>query len=242
MKSSHTFLAVLILAIGVAVAGWFVGDGFARGRTTDRYVTVKGLSERDVEADLALWPIRFVSTDNSLAAAQKNSEMSRVKIMEFLKRFGIDAGQVELQELRVDDQMANPYRSGDTSSRYIITQVLMVRTTQPQLIQSASQKVGDLVEAGVVLSSSGGYRDGPSYLFSGLTELKPGMIAEATENARAAAQQFAKDSGSRLGKIMKANQGVFLILPRDRAEGVMEESQPHKTVRVVTTVDYTLAD
>jgi len=242
MKQSYILIATAILAAGLVVAGWFVGDGFARGRSVDRVVTVKGLSERNVEADLALWPVRFVATDNNLAQAQAKIEESRVKVMEFLKRFGIDARQVELQELKVDDQMANPYRTGNPTSRYIITQVLMVRVDRPEVIESASQKVGDLVEAGVVLSSTGGYREGPSYLFGGLNELKPDMIAEATGNARAAAEQFANDSGSRLGKIRKANQGVFVILPRDRAPGIMEESQRHKTVRVVTTVDYTLID
>ena len=67
-------------------------------------------------------------------------------------------------------------------------------------------------------------------------------IAEATASAREAAKQFAKDSGSDLGRIRTASQGVFQILPRDRAPGVMEESQLNKTVRVVTTVEYALED
>jgi hypothetical protein len=102
--------------------------------------------------------------------------------------------------------------------------------------------VGDLIAAGVVLQASAGPGTGPTFLFTGLNDLKPQMIAEATANARAAAQQFATDSGVELGGIRRASQGVFVILPRDPAPGVIEESQLHKTVRVVATIEYYLSD
>ena len=117
-----------------------------------------------------------------------------------------------------------------------------MRVEDPALVQKASQDLGSLVQAGVVFSSQGGFGGGPTYLFTKLNDYKPEMIAEATASAREAAEQFAKDSGSRLGPIRTANQGVFQILPRDRAPGVMEESQVNKTVRVVTTVEYALED
>jgi hypothetical protein len=242
MNRNHVTPAGLLIAIGVALAGWFVGQGFVSGRIADRYVTVKGVAERDVQADLALWPISFVATDDDLARAQRAIERGRREILAFLGRSGIDSTQVELQGLEVNDLLANPYRSGPAESRYIITQTLMVRSEEPERIQAASQGVGDLVAAGVVFSSSGGRGSGPTYLFTGLNDHKPAMIAEATASAREAAQQFAADSGSRLGPIRKARQGVFVILPRDRAAGIMEESQLHKTLRVVTTVEYSLAD
>jgi hypothetical protein len=232
----------IVLGIGIAVAGWFVGDGFVKGREADRFVTVKGVSERDVRADLALWPLRFVATNDDLGQAQATIKQSHQNVLAFLERHGIDRAAAEIQMLEVNDLLANPYRSGSTQSRYIITQTLMVRTQDTGTIEKASQAVGELVDAGVVLSSTGGPASGPTFLFAGLNQLKPEMIAEATAEARRAAEQFAKDSGSRIGSIRRANQGVFVILARDRAPGIMEESQLQKTVRVVSTIEYCLKD
>ena len=234
--------AALLLALGIAFAGMWIGRGFVDGRRVDRFVTVKGLSERNVVADLALWPIQFVATHNELARAQAQTEESKQTILAFLLAQGIAAEQVAVQSLSVNDLLANPYRGGGPiESRYIISQTLMVRSSDPTLIAKASQAVGDLIAQGVILDSQMG-PSRPTYLYSGLTALKPEMIAEATADARAAAEQFAKDSGSRLGGIRQANQGVFAILPRDRAPGISEEGELNKTVRVVATVDYYLED
>jgi hypothetical protein len=240
MRQATRFPDLILVAVGIALAGWFVGQGFMEGRTLDHYVTVKGVAERDVSADIGLWPIAFVATDDDLGEAQKAIVESKRKVLDFLQRYGIDAGQVEVRRLDVADRLADRYRNGPTESRYIVSQTLMVRTGDPNLILKASQHTGDLVEAGVVLSRDAGPQDGPTYLFTGLNELKPEMIAEATAQARRAAEQFAKDSGSRVGDIRRANQGVFVILPRDRMPGVSESGQFHKTVRVVSTLEYLL--
>jgi hypothetical protein len=117
----------------------------------------------------------------------------------------------------------------------------MARSTAVDQIAAAGQRLSQLVDAGIVLSSDFG-PGGPVYLFTKLNDIKPEMIAEATRNAREAAEQFAKDSGARIGGIRRANQGLFEILPRDRAPQLTEETQVEKTVRVVSTVDYLLAD
>lgn len=131
-----------------------------------------------------------------------------------------------------------------SAARYVVSQTVLVRSQDVDRVLAASARVGELVESGVVLSSSrSGYGpSGPTFLFTRLNDLKPGMIAAATANAREAAEQFAKDSRSSLGGIRQANQGVFVILPRDQVGGIPEESQPLKTVRVVTTVEYYLKD
>lgn len=241
-SDSRLLFASGLLALGVAVGGWAIGHGFIGARTGDRFVTVKGLAERPVEADLALWPIRFVVTNDDLGAAQDAIERHVRTTLAFLARHGIDTTQVRRQELQVTDVLANPYRSGPVGDRYILNQQLMVRSTEPNTVLAASQRVGELVQAGVVLSNEGGYSSGPTYLFTRLNEFKPEMIAEATASAREAAEQFAADSRSRLGAIRRASQGLFAILPRDQAAGISEESQVEKTIRVVTTVDYYLED
>lgn len=237
----RTGVAALVLALGFVVAGLFVGDGFARGRRTDRFVEVKGLAEQEVTADLALWPLRYAVSADDLAAAQAQMTSSTQQILAFLGRHGIDASATELQNLQVLDANTARYQPERRGPRFIIEQTLMVRSEKPEVVQAASQRVSELVSAGVVLSSSGEYGvGGPTFIFNGLNALKPAMIAEATANARAAAEQFARDSGTTLGGIRQANQGVFVILPRDQAPGVSEGGQLRKTVRVVSTVQYFL--
>jgi hypothetical protein len=237
MTTSGSRISALILAFGLVAAALVFTGGFVQSRTADRYVTVKGIAERDVKAGLALWPLRFVATDDRLDVAQTAIARSHDAVIAFLERHGIDREKVEVQGLEVTDVLANAYRDGPAASRYIIAQTLMVRSEDAELVRAASQKVGELVDAGVVLSSQSGPIT-PTYLFTRLTELKPEMIAEATTNARHAAEQFANDSGSRILGIRRANQGLFELLPRDRVTGVSEESQVNKTVRVVATVEY----
>lgn len=233
---------VIVLAIGIAVGGWAAGNGFVRARLGDRYVTVKGISEREVTADLAIWPLRLVVADNDLARAQSRLQSNVVEIFRFLARHQIDTAQVTLQDFGVVDALTNEYRQTDApTNRYIIRQVVVVRSDAPARVHSASQRVGELVNAGVVLSSGSEFGGGgPTFIFRGLNELKPAMIAEATARAREAAEQFAADSRTGLSGIRRANQGVFEILPRDQAQGMSEESQVAKIVRVVSTVDYIL--
>lgn len=246
MRQGTVMIAAAIVMAGLILGGAGVGRGLARFRTADRYVSVKGLAEREVSADVALWPLRFVATHDDLAQAQARIRRSQEAVFAFLQKQGIGADQVELQGLEVTDVLANAYRSGPTESRFIIRQSLMVRSGDIERIARASQSVGELVEAGVILSSEGGppygSSSGPTFLFTRLNDLKPEMIAEATANARRAAEQFAQDAGSRVGGIRQANQGTFVILPRDQAPGIMEESQRGKIVRVVATIEYFLED
>jgi hypothetical protein len=240
MSERTQHFGALLVGLGLALAGLFVGRGFVDGRGADRFVTVKGVAEREVRADVALWPLRYVATDDDLARAQAKIEASRKTILDFLARQGVDASAAQLQGLEVEDRLAHAYGGAPVQSRFTITQTLMVRSADPDQLRAASQKVGELVDAGVVLASSGGWTGGPSYLFTKLNDYKPDMIAEATASAREAAQKFAQDSGARLGGIRRASQGVFEVLPRDRAPGIAEEGQLEKTLRVVTTVEWSL--
>jgi hypothetical protein len=236
---NETPLRTLVLALAIVAAGWLVGNGIERFRIADRWVTVKGVAERDVKADVGIWPLRFVSTDDVLDRAQQKIEADRRRVIAFLAARGIDSARTELQGLEVTDAQANPYQSGTVRSRYIVTMTLVVRTGDVERVQVASQAVGELVSAGVVLSS-GPFGGGPTYLFTRLNDLKPKMLAEATASARKAAEEFASESKSRVGGLRRASQGVFEILPRDQAPGIQQESQIQKTLRVVATMDYFL--
>lgn len=234
-------VTALVLATGVAMGGWFVGNGFRLGRQDERFVSVKGIAEREVKADLVLWPLRFVTTGDELAAVQAKSRKDADAVRRFLTGSGVAAEAIEVQGLEVTDVLANAYRSGPIDTRFIVAQTLMVRSAEVDRIAGVSQRVGELVDAGVVLSSEGG-GGGPYYLFTKLNDVKPAMIAEATKRAREGAEQFAADSGSRVGGIRRASQGLFQILARDDTPGTSEQRQVNKTVRVVSTIDYLLVD
>lgn len=242
MNVDRDLLRPAIIAVGITLAGLLIGGGFARGRAADRYVTVKGISEREVQADLAIWPLRLVSASDNLATANSQLQESLQKIRAFLTAQQIDASQATLQDFSVTDAQTNQYSGGIAAgSRFVIRQTVVVRSTRPELINAASQRVSELVSDGVVLSSGGEYGNGgPTFIFTGLNALKPEMIGEATARARESAEQFARDSKSSIGGIRRASQGVFEILPRDQASGITEASQITKTVRVVSTIDYAL--
>ena len=237
----RSLISAVLVALGLSLGGWFIGEGFARGRASDRFVEVKGLAEREVTADLALWPLRYVSTGNDLTAAQAQITRNTRQVFAFLSRNGIDTTAVQLQALEVSDAFANRFSGERAGPRYVIQQTVMVRSGKPDVVLAASQRVSELVGAGVVLSSSGEYGiGGPTFIFTRLNQLKPSMVKEATANARSAAEQFAADSRSDLGSIRQASQGIFVILPRDQAPGVNEGAQLQKIVRVVSTVQYFL--
>jgi hypothetical protein len=235
-------VAALLLALGIAAAGWLAGRGFQASRAGDRYVTVKGVSEREVRADLAFWPLRLIVADDDLGRAQARLRSQVELVTAFLARHQLDTTAIELQGFSVTDAYTNQYRQGATiGNRYVIRQVVMVRSADPDRVLGASQQVGELVSAGVVLSSGDEYGPGgPSFIFTRLSDLKPPMIAEATARARESAEQFARDSHSELAGIRRASQGVFEILPRDQAPGIEERNQIVKTVRVVSTIEYQL--
>jgi hypothetical protein len=234
----------LILGTALVVAGALMGYGLTRVRPTERYVTVKGVAERQVRADLAIWPLHLVAASDDLAGANAEIERSVAKVRAFLAHHGIDTANVSVQQFSVADAATNQFGpSTRPQSRFVIHQTLIVRSTDPDAVQAASQRVAELVSSGVVLSSGAEYgTGGPTFVFSGLSKLKPEMIGEATGRARTGAEQFAHDSHASVGGILRASQGVFEILPRDQADGITEASQIDKTVRVVSTIDFTLTN
>jgi len=242
----RSLLRAAILALGMTFAGLLVGLGFTRGRVADRFVSVKGVSEREVRADVAIWPLHVVGADNDLTTAHGKLTRSIAGVKSFLARHGIDTTAVELTGFGVFDAQAQQY-GGDRApaNRFVVRQTLLVRSSRPELVLEASQKIGELASIGVVVSSGaggeyGGQGSGPTFVFTKLNDLKPAMIAEATARAREAADQFARDSRSGIGGIRRASQGVFEILARDQAPGISQETQIAKVVRVVSTVEYFL--
>ena len=246
--AAHFVPLGIFLAIGLIVGGWVLGAQIKATRLSDRYVSVKGLVERKVKSDLAIWPLSYKEAGDDLSVVYAKTEADRQSILQFLNQQGIQASEIELGIVRVVDTQANEYGGANRAPRrYIVEQQITVRTPRVDQVAAAAQKTALLLQKGIVLNSNPG--QGLIYKFTGLNSIKPDMITEATRNARAAADRFAADSGSKVGSIRQANQGVFSISAADEGGGAGEpgdaglssgDNSAMKNVRVVTSVEYYL--
>ena len=239
----------LILALGLILGAWILGSEIRDIRMADRYVSVRGLAERIVKSDLAIWPLRFREAGNDLKATFSQSEQDRQAVLDFLARQGIPKSDITVGQPNVVDTQANEFGPEKHPYRFIVEQEVAVRSTNVDQIAAAVQKTNELIARGVVIGASnyefrGG---GVSYLFTGLNAVKPEMISEATHNARAAAERFAADAGSKVGTIRQASQEPFSITsaddtsPAGQGPGVDQSAgSMMKKVRVVTMVDFYL--
>jgi len=237
------------LMLGLVLGGWLLGSQIKETRLADRYVTVKGLVERTVKSDSAIWPVTFKETGNDLQQVYAKSEEDRGAVLKFFAGQGITPAEISVGQIQVTDKQANEYGGNNPSGpRYIVQQTVTVSSTDVDKIARAGQKTAQLLQAGIIVV--GGYGQGIRYVFNGLNALKPDMITEATKNARASADRFAADSGSQVGSIRSANQGVFSISAADGGGGAPGEeggggmtspdASMMKKVRVVATINYYL--
>ena len=236
MKSNF-LVPALILALGLCIAGFFVGQTFLKGKEFDRFVTVKGLSEREVPADLAVWPISITLTGNDLQELKQELEKQNETVYQFFIAQGFTADEISKGMVNITDARANIYNNNAQYSafRYLAKSDITIRTSDiPKLQKSLTQSL-ELLSKGILFGSKNEWQP-VEYSFTGLNDLKPAMIEEATVNARAVADKFARDSNSEVGDIRVARQGIFSISNRDA-------NSPHiKTVRVVSTIDFQLVD
>ncbi|WP_428063285.1 SIMPL domain-containing protein [Brevundimonas sp.] len=224
-----------LLALGFIGAGALIGQGVIHARAGDRTVTVRGLSERNVKADLAVLPLRFTASGEVLSEVQGKIDNDLGLVRRFLSGQGYPASAIELGRLEVADTRSREYAAQNGGPRFILAQTVVVRTNDVARVQATTRALNDLVRQDVVLQDF----QGPSYIFTKLNDVRPQMIAEGTAAARTGAEQFAKDSGTPLGPIRQATQGSFEILPRD-GSGDNEAASIDKKVRVVTTITYSL--
>ncbi|HUY17589.1 MAG TPA: SIMPL domain-containing protein [Candidatus Binataceae bacterium] len=239
----------LLIGAGIALGGWFIGRGFYDARMGERYVTARGLVEKNVRADIAVWTISYSATNNDVTRANAEVNHDTQLAIAFARQHGFSDSEIQPIPAVVKDTSQNLSMGSprtESSGRYAVRAGIRIRSTNVDRVQQASQLTGALIEQGIVLSLEGDSDANPAYYFRGLDAIRPAMLAEATRSARAVAQQFAIDSGSRLGQIRRANQGVFEILPRDASAGGqsswLEPRSIDKTVRLVTTIEYYLQD
>jgi len=254
MASSHEnrplFFSLIIVGIclllGLAIGGYFIGKGAARFKSDTRTVTVKGLVEKEVKADQAVWTLHFRRASDDLKDAHTKISADREAAISFLVKQGFKEEEIGRQPTQTIDKLAREYGQSQAGERlrYIVTSSLLVKTTNVDLVTKSLGATEELLKSGIVLD--GGFEGGaanPRYVVSTFNELRPQLLAEATKNARATAQQFASDSGSQVGKIRSANQGIIQIFGtdgNDESAPYSRTSTPTKKIRVVSTFEFEL--
>lgn len=236
MNTKNVIVSALLIMLGLVIGlighGFYVKSGIGSYADKDRYVSVKGLSEREVKADHVIWPIVFKEVGNDLSELYSNVNSKNKFIVNFLKDNGISADEISVAPISADDREADRWSSNTIPYRYQLKSVITVASDQVEKVRELISRQDEFFSAGITCESS--WEHQTSFSFNGLNELKPEMIEEATRNARAVAEKFAADSESTLGGIKTASQGQFSIYDRD-------ENTPYiKMVRVVTTIEYFL--
>lgn len=225
----------IVLAIGLVALGAQIKQGIDNFVNKDRVVTVKGLAEMEVPANKVTWPLIYKEVGNDLSALYNKISDTNKAIVNFLKKKGISESEISINAPEIIDMQAERYNNTPTPYRYNVTTVITVTSEKVNLVRNLISEQSELLKQGIAITG-GDYRYNIQYDYTSLNDIKPQMIEEATKNAREAAQKFAKDSESELGKIKRANQGQFSIENRDA-------NTPYiKRIRVVTTIDYSLED
>ncbi|MDT9599496.1 SIMPL domain-containing protein [Sphingosinicella rhizophila] len=220
------------IAIAIVLGGYLLGDGLRRARMADRSVTVRGLAERDVNADLATWTIVYTEQGTELGTVQAAIDQKTRTVRAFFTRLGFNEQDVNTAGTGVSQY----YDSNRGTNNVTVRQRLQLRTNDVGKARAAFARQFELIRNGVALEEG----TAMIYSFTRLNDIKPAMIAEATRDARKGAEQFAKDSGTRVGGIKQATQGYFSVGARYGDEGSSGSDSPFQKVRVVTTIDFYL--
>lgn len=237
-SGSSTLLPAIVISLGIAAAGYFVGQTIYNSKVGINTAEVKGLAERRVQADTAYWRIQYTVAGEDKEAISElyaESKADQVKIVALLADAGFDESEItpgvvdhSRKEFRDENQQL-------VDEKFFLTGSIQVETDKVQLVSNARSKLNELIAVGIDIRNNA-----PSYYFTGLNEIKPEMLKEATTNARVAANEFASNAGVEVGSIRNARQGGFII--RDVGESYSDTAKINKDVRVVTTITFYLTE
>ncbi len=233
MNKVTSIILALGIFLGLASLGCYIEEAMTSINQAQRTVVVKGLAEKEVLADNVVWPVVFRVNAASLDELHTLVGTGNAKVQEYLLKNGMEAKEINIMAPAIEDKNLYSSEGNKPIYNYSALCTITVNSNKVQAIAKLSQSIADLVKDGIAIDSQSARI---AYSFTSLNSLKPTMIEEATKNARDVAQKFAKDSDSNLGKIKKANQGLFSVTTPDSYQPEIMK------VRVVSTVEYYLVD
>lgn len=216
------------IVLAAAVLGLFLVFTVKTLKSYDDTVKVRGLCEKEVPADRVVLRINFSGQDNELTDLRATMERNEQAVITLLKKAGFNDEEIKYTSAHFNDRY-DSYYTNNIRFRYNANQTINVFTDKMDVVRDLERTIdGDLLKQDIISNSYS------SYEYNGLNDIKPSMIAESLENARTAADEFAKNSHSKIGKMRTASQGYFEV------EDLDENTPQIKKVRVVTTVEYYL--
>ena len=231
-----SIIPATLIAVSIVVAGFALRSGIVTFKDRDRQVSVKGLAEKEVKADKVTWSLVYKELGNDPTEMYKILQQKNQTVVRFLKEGGLKDAESSVNPPAVTDREANDYNSTPTPFRYKATSTITITSRDVEKVRALMNRQSELMRSGIPLITDEFGALNVTYDFTGLNEIKPAMVEEATKNAWATANQFANDSGSKIGPIRSASQGQFSIENRD-------PNTPYiKNVRVVVTGQYQVED
>ena len=216
------------IVLAAAVLGLFMVCTVKTLKSYDDTVTVRGLCEKEVPADRAVLRVNFSDQDNELSDLRATMERDEQAVIALLKKAGFTDEEIKYTSAHFNDRY-DSYYTNNIRFRYSANQTINVFTSKMDVVGELQKKIdAELLKQNIISNTYA------SYEYNGLNDIKPSMIAESLENARAAADEFAKNSHSKVGKMRTASQGYFEV------EDLDENTPQVKKIRVVTTVEYYL--
>ncbi len=234
MNNAMKITMALVIALGLLALGLCIRSGLRAIPDSQRTVDVRGLATREVPANRVTWPIVFKQVGNDLPTVYEQVSSTNDAIVKYLKDNGISDSDISISAPSMTDLTTDRYNTQPLPYNYSVQSVVTVSSDKVDKVRELINRQGELLRRGIAIQSDYSYPI--TYEYTELNSIKPEMIAEATKNAREAANKFAEDSESKLGKIKSAYQGQFSIEDRDNYTPYI------KTVRVVTTLTYFLED
>lgn len=231
---NEKFISAAIIAASLVIAGFALRSGIITFKDRDCYVSVKGLSEKEVKADKVTWALVYKEIGNDPTEMYGTLERKNAQIVKFLKAGGVKDSEISINPPSINDRQADNYGNDLLNYRYKAKSVITVTSSDVEKVRALMRRQSELMKQGIAIVCEEYGENNVEYEFTGLNKIKPEMVEEATANARSTAEKFASDSGSDLGKILHANQGQFSIEDRDATTPYI------KTVRVVVTMEYQL--
>jgi uncharacterized protein len=239
MESSWRLMAAAVIGAGIAASGYLVGKGLTGFRGDFRTITVKGLAEKSVEADFAMWNVSFRRAGTEFAQVQQQLVSDRDKVLAFLKARGFTEVELEVRPLNVKDLLAREFAQNNQPFRFNGTGQVVVKTKRVAEVEKATLALDPLIQSGIQIAGEGDGPTGPRYFLQGFNAVKGELLSEATKSAREQATKFAAEAGAKLGTLRSANQGAIRLSGDDGNEGD-DGSSRMKRLRVVSTFEYAL--
>jgi uncharacterized protein len=237
------YIATAIIAVTAIICFWILGSAYKYKFKTAETISVTGLAEKDFVSDQIVWTGNYSRKMMDLKAAYTLLKEDEGKIRTYLKEKGIADNEMVFSAVNLNKDFdrktdVNGREIGNEFTGYNLKQDVTVDSKNIDKVEKISREVTELIQSGIEFNSSS-----PSYYYTKLAELKLDLLAKASADAKQRAETIAKNSGNGLGKIKKANMGIFQITGKNSNEdysygGAFNTSAKNKTASITTKIEY----